>query len=132
MTCLILQVSAPRLHQLLANCDLLQKKITWCSTVRLWLDLIILKTYDQQFTLTIKKSLHIIFNKNSPQPPCPQRKIPQKFIKLSFLIRVNVNHAIEYHCCHCRQYLDNENGRLKPSCQTDFGFVGVWLVSVDS
>jgi len=27
------------------------------------IDLIILKTYDQQFTLTTKKSLHIIFNK---------------------------------------------------------------------
>jgi len=26
------------------------------------IDLIILKTYDQQFTLTTKKSLHIIFN----------------------------------------------------------------------
>jgi len=27
------------------------------------IDLIILKTYDKQFTLTTKKSLHIIFNK---------------------------------------------------------------------
>jgi len=45
--------------------------------------------------------------------------------------RINVNHAIGYHCCHCRQYWDNENSRPKPSCQTDFGFVGVWVVLVD-
>jgi len=28
------------------------------------IDLIMLKTYDQQFNLTTKKSLHIIFNSN--------------------------------------------------------------------
>jgi len=28
------------------------------------IDLIILKTYDQQFTLTTKKSLHIMFKRN--------------------------------------------------------------------
>ena len=32
--------------------------------VNIQIDLIILKTYDQQFTLTTKKSLHIIFKGN--------------------------------------------------------------------
>jgi len=36
------------------------------------IDLIILKTFDQQFTLTTKKSLHVIFKqflvKNFPRP----------------------------------------------------------------
>jgi len=45
------------------------------------IDLIILKTYDQQFTLTTKKSLHIIFNKIlswgcqlTPVDPCNGRQ----------------------------------------------------------
>jgi len=33
--------------------------------VNIQIDLIILKTFDQQFTLTTKKSLHIIFNGES-------------------------------------------------------------------
>jgi len=32
------------------------------------IDCIILKTYDQQFTLTTKKSLHIIFKEGLPLP----------------------------------------------------------------
>jgi len=35
------------------------------------IDWIILKTYDQQFTLTTKKSLHIIFKRN--QRRCPRK-----------------------------------------------------------
>jgi len=33
------------------------------------IDLIILKTHDQQFTLTTKKSLHIIFKDHFPSKP---------------------------------------------------------------
>jgi len=44
----------------------------------------------------------------------------QNFIKLSFLIRVNVNHAIGYHCCHWSQYWDNENSVPKPSHETEW------------
>jgi len=35
------------------------------------IDLIILKTYDQQFTLTTKKSLHIIFKNQLGSPSGP-------------------------------------------------------------
>jgi len=34
------------------------------------IDLLILKTYDGQFTLTTKKSLHIIFKAADPQTSC--------------------------------------------------------------
>ena len=39
----------------------LQFSYLWCSSI---IDWIILKTYDQQFTLTTKKSLHIIFKEH--------------------------------------------------------------------
>ena len=39
----------------------LQFSYLWCSSI---IDWIILKTYDQKFTLTTKKSLHIIFKEH--------------------------------------------------------------------
>jgi len=45
------------------------------------IDLIILKTYDHQFTLTTKKSLHIIFN--SPPQTLRHNEIMVKNRKIS-------------------------------------------------
>ena len=51
----------------------------------------------------LKKLLWQPFNKHSTTTLSKTENMTE-FIKLSFPIRVNVNHGIGYHCCHCRQY----------------------------
>jgi len=53
---------------------LFSKIFLFLMFLNIQIGLVILKTYDQQFTLTIKNSLHIIFNANF---------LPVKFVHLS-------------------------------------------------